>query len=600
MSRRTVVWRVREHLERSPDRLAFAFRDLADGQGQGDVRISYRNLWERAAAFAAALEVTSPHPRCLIVMPLGTDLVAAHLGCLASGGIPAIHSHPSEKVESSTYARGLSHVIDSLRPSVVVTTNAFRAWLPEMAGAQQVSIVTAEAVATEGGADPRGWEGAKMDDIAAFQYSSGSTGMQKAVALTHDMICRQSQAYSKAISLSESDRICSWLPLYHDMGLFTSWLMPLLEGTPVFCIDPFAWVRSPVSILSLISEQQGTLCWQPNFAYNLLAHRVSPQQASEVDLRSMRGFVNCSEPVRAESHRLFHDRFAASGLRREALWACYAMAENAFAVSASPLDNPARVVARPTSRHTNTAGKRATARVPEFVSCGPPIADCEIRVVGEARNQLEGGEIGEIAIRSPFLFGGYVGSPEATAKVIDSDGWYYTGDIGFIDRGEIFITGRKKDLLIVGGRNFYPQDIEAVCDTCEGAVPGRSVAVGVSDRELGTERIVVLVESRTSDASLQARLARVVRQRVLEELDCAVGDVRVVPHMWLQKTSSGKIARHPNLERYQQQWGMPFKQPNAQRAWWVEGAFWAVALATAIYLLLLLRPSRSWAIYSGF
>jgi acyl-CoA synthetase (AMP-forming)/AMP-acid ligase II len=277
------------------------------------------------------------------------------------------------------------------------------------------------------------------------------------------------------------------------------------------------------------------------------------------------------------------------------------MAENAFAVTASQPGRSPRVLSRDLSTPTDSVLRHGVTQVPEFVSCGQPIEGCEVRIVGESRARLANGEVGEIAIRSPFLFREYHGNTEATEAAIDSDGWYYTGDLGFVDEEEVFVTGRKKDLLIVSGRNFYPQDIEAICDECHDAVAGRSVAVGVSDPELGTERIVVLVESRTSDPARQARLAHVVRQRVLEDLDCPLAEVRVVPHMWLQKTSSGKIARLPNLERYRRQWGRTLSRaPHSASPSWVESGIWAAALAVALYLLLLLQTNRSWAIYAGF
>ncbi|HEX2565805.1 MAG TPA: AMP-binding protein, partial [Burkholderiales bacterium] len=559
------------------------------GAGGEPDAYTYGELWRAAAAFAEAAEGVEPGTLALLVMPLGKSLLAAHLGMQMQGLVPSIYTHPSEKIQQDAYLRNLRHALGLLRPGIIIAARQFaqtvRESLPEAARAR---LVLAEEVAEASGFEARAWRSASPDSVAIVQHSSGSTGLQKGVALTHAMVAAQCATYARFIGLdAERDRVCAWLPLYHDMGLFTSWLMPVLHGVPVSLLDPFEWVKQPASLLELIERERGTLCWQPNFAFSLLAKRRPAGRAP--DLRSMRGFTNCSEPVTGAAMRAFLEAYRDSGVAPERLWACYAMAENAFAVTAA-----------------GGAGEGALA---DRVSCGKPLESVELRIVDAARRDLPEGSTGEIALRSPFALREYFRNPEATAEAIDAERWYYTGDLGFLDRGELYVTGRKKDLIIIAGRNFYPQDLERVADECAGAIEGRSVAFGVDDAALGTQKAVMLVESKLASEAERDALAASVREAAFSRLDCPVASVQVVPHMSLLKTSSGKISRQANRERYLA--GLSAAQPAARlpatgtrrRAGLAEMLLWSFAAAAALYLAVLivvLGTNESWNIYAGF
>lgn len=608
---------VRAHVDRDPDREMFTFRDLEAGK---DRRFTYGALWTEAAKIAEALEtggvpsLPRPRPRTLIVLPLGPELLGAHLGTILAGGVPVIHSHPSSKVAAAVYIAHLTHVLELLQPDVVITNRVFQSALEQAPGGTHARILALEELPEHTRFEPRAYQSTRAGDLAVIQHSSGSTGLQKGVALTHEMVIAQCRAYSRTIAADpERDRVCSWIPLYHDMGLFTTWLLPLLERVRVAAIDPFSWVQSPAALLRLIHDFRGTLAWQPNFAYNLLATRVRDSEIEGVELGSMRGFTNCSEPVRAASHRVFLERFRAIGVRPESLWVSYAMAENSFAVTAAgDTEGAVPLVVRSVAPEPFAQGRIVLAtpgdRAIEVVSVGRAIEQCEVKVVGESRAPLEDGCIGEVALRSPFVLREYFRNIEATKKAIDESGWYYSGDLGFALEGQLYITGRKKDLLIVGGRNFYPQDIEAVADKCPHAVPGRSVAIGVDDEKTGTQRIVVLAESRSTARAEQDELAASIRKRVFEELDCPLSEVHVVPHMWLLKTSSGKIARAPNLERFRAEQaasGPPASAASQTRspgpiAITASTLFFGFLVALALYAAIALEPNLSWGIYAGF
>lgn len=606
---RTIPAKIFHHVQTHPEQPSIFYRNLEATEPVSEQALSYGELWTQASGLSCHLDFLTPSDHVIIVMPLCPQLLVAHLAILLRGAVASIFTHPSEKIASNAYAEKLHHSVTAFHPRAVITTDSF---LDEVRLATQddrVEIVLfPDAGLSDVGSDEH-WKTDSASSIAIVQYSSGSTGMQKAVALTHEMVIGQCDSYSRAIGLSHAgDRICSWLPLYHDMGLFTSWLMPVLQGVPVSLIDPFQWVKQPQSLFRLMTDTGGTLCWLPNFAFNLLAQRVGGELLEGIDLSDMRGFVNCSEPVSALSMERFLESFARVGVRSSALWTSYAMAENSFAVTSgtngSALLHSVRLdplaLGNGEVRVSDSGG---TA----IVSCGVPIEGTEVSIVDRESGLPISGKIGEIALKSRYMLREYYKNPEMTAAAIDRDGWYHTGDLGFVHNENIYITGRKKDLLIVGGRNFYPQDIEGISDQIEGSIPGRSVALGMSDEKLGTERAILLLESRVSDDASKAQLSARVRKAVFDELDCPLADIRIVPHMWLLKTSSGKIARQPNLEKYLAEF--PSQRAAADTSVisskldWGPMIGWSLVLSLAIYAAVLMHSlgtNQSWNIYMGF
>jgi acyl-CoA synthetase (AMP-forming)/AMP-acid ligase II len=291
------------------------------------------------------------------------------------------------------------------------------------------------------------------------------------------------------------------------------------------------------------------------------------------------------------------------------------MAENSFAVTAAGGPSESRRTLRLNLEHY-TQG-RAVPRPDdgqlEMVSCGVPIPGCQVKIVDGQRRPLEEGLVGEVAVQSPYLLKEYLNNPQATAQSLDQDGWFFTGDLGFLLDCRLYVTGRQKDLIIVGGRNFYPQDIESIVNTCPGAIPGRCVALGLEDEDLGTQKVLVLLESHLTELAEKSKLAAAVRRRVFEELDCPVAEVWVKEHMWLLKTSSGKIARKPNLERYLEE-SKARKAPTtdapphtanlpSEKAGLLETAAWSLAASLLIYfyfLFFVFGENQSWNIYAGF
>ena len=606
----TIPETIAGQVQSRPERAFLRFRDLGGG---ADERYTYGELWRAGSAFASSLAGIPHEALVLIVMPLGKRLLAAHLGVQMCAAIPSIFTHPSEKIPATVYERNLAHALSLLRPGAVVVSREFAGVVGNaMQGANAV-VVIADDIPEFVDEETRAWHALHPQHTAIVQHSSGSTGLQKGVALSHAMVTGQCAAYARRIALdADADHICSWLPLYHDMGLFTAWLMPVLHGASVSMMDPFQWVKQPVALLQLIDEVGGTLCWQPNFAFSMLAQRAAG--AIGLDLSSMRGFINCSEPVTAAAMRSFVDAFGGCGVTGQQLWTCYAMAENAFAVTSAG-DGRGEVRMIDVDGAAFSAGKirpPVTDARMQLMSCGVPIDEVDLKIVGVGRQAQPEREIGEIAVRSPYTMREYFRNPAATASSTDAQGWYYTGDLGFLSDGELYVTGRQKDLIIIGGRNFYPQDIERIADESPNAIPGRSVAFGIDDPLLGTQKAAVLVESRLLEADARANLAAAIRQAAFLQLDCPIANVQVVPPLSLLKTSSGKISRNANRERYLAELTQPVVEGYAiaekralppHRASLVEMVGWSFTIALFGYLYMLifvLGESESWNVYAGF
>lgn len=611
-----IVEAVYQAAQAHPDKTAFTFHNAIQIE-PATCHMTYQELWEKATVISDRLDTVRKGDLALLVMPLGPKLLAHHLAILISGATASIYTHPSPKIGPEIYNRNLAHALGQVRPDHLLLSDDTIVNLHRTLAEQGMDYLS--ALELDQLESPRGLPAPKMDiapdSPAIVQHSSGSTGLQKGVCLSHEKVTSHCRAYGRNFGFSpEYDAVCSWLPLYHDMGLFTSWLLPLIHGATTHFLDPFDWVQHPLSILRLANEKKGTLMWQPNFAYRLLTTRVSDYEMETLDLAHVRGFVNCSEPVIPSTMAAFHSRFRQCGVVPTQLWNCYAMAENSFAVTqASGEDAMAAMVEADLihfSKGKVIPGKEGQSK--SIASCGKPVEGCNVKIVDDDGNPKDDGSVGEVAIKSPYLFQNYLNNKEATSLAFDKQGWYLTGDLGFLLKGHLYITGRKKDLLIVGGRNFYPHDIEDICNRVHDVVPGRAVALGMDDDALGTQRVVVIAESKSRDEQEHRKISKTIRQLVFEEMDCPVSEVLVVPHMWLLKTSSGKIARQPNLEKFTSHKSSvaSFSPPVGKQklatvapASSIVVALWAFLFALVIYLYMgfvALSQNKSWIIYLEF
>jgi len=526
---------------------------------QVDKPITFSRLYSCALSYAKILKRRGIKPGEVVILILehGEDLLNAFFGAVLIGAIPSMMPFLTEKLSPERYRSDLAALIEVTRPAAIVTYKQFE---EEICAAQQETdsvrvVIVAEEVDSQNFAEnslPLVVNRTE-DDIVLLQHSSGTTGLQKGVALSHRAVFNQLEAYGRAIAISTQDVLVSWLPLYHDMGLIAGFLLPILKRVPLVLMSPFDWVRAPYRLMQAISRYRGTMTWMPNFAFNFCAQKIRDRDMEGLDLSSWRMIVNCSEPVRWESHQAFYEKFKAFGLREIALQTSYAMAENVFGVTQSDLSRPPVVqevdreafmvkrVAQPALH-----GKAIT----KLMSSGQTLSNTNLRVLDEQGQDVLDGVIGEIAIQSDCMLTGYYNRPNITSKAF-MDGWYLTGDYGFLSGRELFVTGRKKDMLIIGGRNIYPQDIEAIACEVPGVHPGRVVAFGVFNERSGTEEVVLIAEvDGFQGDSEQAAIADQILAHVTQHSAIALRYVQVVEAQWIMKTSSGKVARSANREKF--------------------------------------------------
>jgi fatty-acyl-CoA synthase len=551
-----LVWdRWRHHAEATPDREAI----IHLAAGADPVRWCWGDLM-RAASWAAAwlsARGVKAGDVCALVVRHHPYFYPLYMGVSALGALPAVLAYPNARLHPDKFRQGLEGMARRSGLDHILTERELEGMVAPLVEGKGSTIrdilyplddlarvrPAHQAIAEH----PPG----RLDDPCLLQHSSGTTGLQKPVMLSHRAVLEHVTRYGEAIGLDAQDRVVSWLPLYHDMGLIAAFYLPLVSGAPLVQLSPMEWVTAPALLLEAIWRERGTICWLPNFAYRFMADRIRDEDLDGCRLDGLRLVVNCSEPVRAESHDRFHQRFAGFGLRREALGASYAMAETTFAVTQTrPGTEAGRLLV---DRSALAAGE---VRPPSgadplrgrwCVSSGPALSGCVLRIVDERRRDLPPGRVGEIAISSVSLFDGYRHHPEKTAEVL-ADGWYFSGDQGFLHDGECYVVGRKKDLIIVAGNNVFPEDVEDAVGAVPGVLPGRVVAFGTEDERLGTDALCVIAESEVRSGQ-EAKALRVAILQAGMAIDVTISRVYLVPPRWLIKSSSGKPARAANRDR---------------------------------------------------
>lgn len=539
---------------RTPERIALTLQ-FSNAE---DLPVTFDALMRGSAAYARALSSAGIVPGEVVILILqhGEELAYAFWGAILHGAIPSIMPFLTEKLSPDRYRADLSALISVTRPAAVLTYSEFevevRSALKE--GDSVRAVIVAERIDGKTELDFDGLSGVQRrpDDIVLLQHSSGTTGLQKGVALSHQAVFNQLDAYGRALALDESDVVVSWLPLYHDMGLIAGFILPILSGVHLILQSPFDWVRAPYKLMQAVTKYRGTLSWLPNFAYNFCAQKIRDRHLEGVDLSSLRAVINCSEPVRWESHQAFFEKFKGYGLKYDALQTSYAMAENVFGVTQSRLGSVPAVldVDREAFMSARVAKDPVEGRPSmKMMSSGRPLDNVKIKVLDENRKEAADRVIGEIALQSDCMLTGYYHREDATQQAF-ADGWYLTGDYGFISDGEVFVSGRKKDMIIVGGKNVYPQDLEGLTYEVPGVHAGRSVAFGMFNEEQGTEDVVIIAEVDSEDAAEQQRLADAIRAHVTKNSAIALRHVKVVDPKWIVKTSSGKTARSANKEKF--------------------------------------------------
>ncbi len=550
---------IRRHYQNAPEHPIIILQHA----GQEDKTLSYRALTQGAYRYAEAYRKAGVQPGEVVVLILqhGEDLIFSFWGAILRGAIPSIMPFLTEKLSPERYRADLAALISITKPAAIVTYPEFE---EEIRGALKPGdsvreVLLTNAIQEAGEPNFDSLDGLKQapEDIVLLQHSSGTTGLQKGVALSHRAVLNQLRAYTQALQLRADDVIVSWLPLYHDMGLIAAFLLPILTNTTLVLSSPFDWVRAPHKLFQSVGKYKGTLTWLPNFAYNFCAQKVRERELTGVDLSSWRIVTNCSEPVKWQSHQEFLERFQKYGLKESALQCSYAMAENVFCVTQTP--SGTTPVTDEIDREAYINERIARDPVPgkpalKMTSSGRALPNVQIRILSEDKKDLPDRVIGEIALKSDCMLSEYYNRSDATEKAF-FEGWYLTGDYGYTLNGEVFVAGRKKDMIIVGGKNIYPQDLETLAYEVPGIHAGRAVAFGVEDEKAGTEEVVIVAEADTEDPAEKQKIADALRLHISKNSAVALRHAYIVGPKWILKTSSGKTARSANREKYLKETG---------------------------------------------
>lgn len=520
--------------------------------------VNFGEFRERARLHAAILreQGIDSGDRVVILMPQSITAMVSFAAAMMLGAVPAFLAYPNFKVDPTKYRSGLAGVTANLSAKAVVIDPEFPDEMLDCValGAETRLIRPGNAYKREHVVEPESTQIAP-ESLAFIQHSAGTTGLQKGVALTHAAVLRQIEHLAHVLRIDPlHDRIYSWLPLYHDMGLIACFMLPMICHLPVVIQSPIDWVMQPESMLQIITESKCTLAWMPNFAFQFVPRRTAPKRWADCDLSSLRLVINCSEPVRASSMREFQTAFhIASGV----LQCSYAMAENVFAVTQSEID------AAPNTLWIDGQQYRTAHRivpVPQgapgavsFTSSGRLLPNQQVRILSDSGAIAPDDTVGEIAIQSDCLFTGYYNRADLTAEAF-LDGWYRTGDLGFLFQDELYVVGRKKDLLIVGGENIYPQDIEEIVGAHHAIHDGRAIAMGSYNPEIGTEDIVVVAEVEKLEMLAQAsEIEQQIRSSIVAALGIAVKRIFLKPPKWIVKSTAGKPARSATREKLLQE-----------------------------------------------
>ena len=550
----TLVELLRSRALGQPDRLAYTF--LSDGETD-ESSLTYYELDRQARAIASSLqEFEVKGERALLLYPPGLGFIAGFFGCLYAGVI-AVPAYPPSPARFNRNLPRLQSIVADAQAKLVLTTSAvFSSAQPRFA--QTPDLAALRWVPTDVAASETGefWQPVEANDdsLAFFQYTSGSTGRPKGVMLSHGNLLHNASLVYNAMEHTTEDKYVSWLPTFHDMGFMAGVLQPLYAGIPVVLMSPASFLRSPVRWLQAISDHKATTSGGPNFAYDLCVRKIKAEERETIDLSSWTASFNGAEPVRAETIDRFAATFEQCGFRRETFYPCYGLAEATLIVSGGVKSRPPVIGTFEAKALKANIAKEAVSADEEtlrLVGCGSSLGEQKCIIVNpESLEKCLPEEIGEIWISGDSVAKGYWNRPEETehtfhAYTLDTrEGPFLrTGDLGFIQNGELFITGRLKDLIIIRGLNHYPQDIELTVEQCHPALRPGCGAVFSLEAE-GEERLVVVQElDDRQKPDVQTLITR-IRQAIAEEHELQVYAVVLIEAGSIPKTSSGKIQRH--------------------------------------------------------
>ncbi len=518
-------------------------------EDQVEAQWSYADLLKAAQSAAGGLAALGVKrgDRVGMMLPTGPEYVATFFGILWLGAVPVPLYPPFRLDQLEDYVKRQSTILDLSRVGLLVSFERAKAVLPLLklhcSGLRQI-VTVSEIQGTPIPADPY--------PTALIQFTSGSTGIPKGVVLSHAALLANIRAYGQALDLTPDDVTISWLPLYHDMGLIGAMLGSIYHGQPLVLMGPQDFLSRPSRWLWAVHRYRGTISPAPNFAFEICARKIPDKELEELDLSSWRIALNGAETVRPDTLRRFTERFAPLGFQDSAHFPAYGLAEASLAVTFPP---PGRgplidtINRKALEQEGIVASCGAGDPVLSLVACGRPLPGMEVRIVDAQGKTLEERVRGQVEFRGPSSLDGYYNNPAATNRIKDPEGWVKTGDLGYLSEGELYLTGRSKDIIVKAGRNLQPEDIEDAVASVEGVRRGCVAAFGIPDEKEGTEALVVVAETRLKDHEAKEQLRRAISVEVAQFLGLPPDRVVVVASGCVPKTPSGKIRRSECRDR---------------------------------------------------
>ncbi|MHB1946924.1 MAG: AMP-binding protein [Gammaproteobacteria bacterium] len=518
---------------------------MQDEEGREEI-ITYGMLLENSLRMAQAFlkRGLTPGSTIAIMQPTNPGFFYTFFGALLANCIPVPIYPPFRPRQIEAYAKQEAKILKNAEVRLLVTfheaeklSKLLRAFVPSLK-----EVTTVNALFKNEEKAPI--FGAKESDFAMIQYTSGSTSAPKGVLLSHFNMLSNIRAYGQATQIVPTDVTVSWAPLYHDLGLIGMWLGSLYHGVPLVLMSPLTFLNRPERWLWAIHNHRGTISGGPNFAYELCVRKIDPAKLEGLDLSSWRVAANAAEAIQPKTLERFTEKFAPFGFKPEAFVPAYGLAESTVGVAVSPLNRKPRIdkIERQAFEEKSQAIPTTDENSLEFVACGIPIPNHFVRIVDEQNQELPERHIGMLQFSGPSSMQGYYGNPDATLAIYH-DGWWDSGDLAYIVDGEIFITGRKKDVIIKAGRNLYPSEVEELTAQVPEIRKGCVIAFGTIDPKLGTEKLIVVAETRDKKPADRQKLIEDVATTIAGALDIAPDHVVLVPPHTIPKTSSGKLQR---------------------------------------------------------
>lgn len=605
-------WHVQQHGQRTH---VFLYED-----GEEANKLSYLELLQGSESIAAGLQAhgLSRGQMVAIMLPTSRDYLFSFFGILFAGGVPVPIYPPGRPSQLEDHLRRHARILDNAQARLLITVPEGRM----VAGLlrAQVDSLTAVVTARELQTSHASYQTVRTQpgDTAFLQYTSGSTGQPKGVVLTHANLLANIRAMGEAVQATSDDVFVSWLPLYHDMGLIGAWLGSLYYAMPLVLMSPLAFLSRPGRWLWRIHKHRGTLSAAPNFAYELCLSKVAAEDIEGLDLSSWRCAFNGAEPVSPNTVRNFSERFYPYGFAKNSMAPVYGLAEAAVGLAFPPLGRGYLIdrVQRDALLNDGEAipAEGSQKNVREIVACGQPLRGYQIRIVDPAGQELPDRREGHIQFKGPSATSGYYRNASANRDLF-SEGWLNTGDLGYIAQGDLYLTSRVKDLIIRGGRNLYPYETEEAVGDIPGIRKGCVVLFGAQDREHGTERLVLVAESRDQDQQVLDALHDKVVRTATDVVGTPPDEVIIAPPHTILKTSSGKLRRSVVRELYEtgklqhgprsvwrqflrlalssvRTYWRQFRRRAIDLAWagWAHLVFWT--MAPLVWLLVAVLPGR--------